>query len=1722
MAQRGSEPGPLAEDIVETSVTSVTKCFATLLSTGEEEMSDEETSRTPSKKRRKPANPSLPAAQVDKSFVNMTSFPHLFLLQIDQLRSTLSQYLSSLRNGLLCQLASGPDRIYGLLTEMVFTILKSDSLIIAEGTHSSSDESIPCAIAILCDVFSASKAHRGYIIQDLVSLTCQNQSKLSFTRLFGKNLRSQSQCNLTLSPSSAVMIALVQSQVKLEAGLETDLTSLSKLTLADANAMASILVSEMSKRCHNKDTGADYRSSLNNLIGDLLNAQSFIHLPAASLILTAFVRKSTSDISEGTTSHSTEYTMFLVDVLGGIGAKLLELSGRFCPGNEITLDETLITHLRNSWTQKKPKSKKLQVAEALDVYCLLANIVLEEECEKINQTDKRLPSRVLNFDDVDDDAVREKLCDPTIVQKFLNFELPAFNHLVNACGIPYEKQSKLLPEMNPSDLHHYCLINFLLSELKIQSCGRVDPSTLLFQSIISNVALWMMNSLKIGNVHVASFASKIIHKLHQFSKEGNCDLKQLTLPLLFDSHRSSQPAISVMSPEWASHCCLQILVKQRFLRNDILAVQKSLLNLFSHPSPLVRSRVVRSLHLLVKADPSLFQNRAIQESVVERFNDVAISVREEVVKLVGGYLLEPRDNISPMEIRDGYLSALMIRLRDKGVSVRKSVVQILRVILLHQPHHPKYSEICLRLLERTMNPKEEDTVKDVIQQTFQQVWFNPAPTEAVEATGSWSVLSTPQRLRKQESSTIGSISPIKSTFDTRDHKHNTPSRSSSKSISTAHAEVTALQIVDVVYFSLSNGNTSLVSLTNQSSLDWLIRLIREVLHGENTALEVTAQARKRRSSSLDHCERLVDALLNMLLSCEFALKDTPTSQGNRTPQETIVALFVTFSCICKAHPPYVVRHIHTLLPYLKGENGLSLQQDSVLCSHLIQIISTALTLSVPPVPSEQINLCSIFQEEHLSSVGSLLPITPVSVWESRSDEIASDLTRIALNYPITTIQPAIECLAQLATHVSRSGDHLLSLAKKCFDSISDIARSMDIHEVFGPGINRFEVSASQFARIQRSIIVLGYICEQTNKCMFLRVTTPTAPNDEIISRKWLHQTTSSLGSLCESALNGSCYVCVKFCLSLSSEVIQTRAAQALCSVFVGQPNLILAAEKDGILDWLLGTSQRTPLLVISRTLQSLNKVIKEEDNLSLGLGDLHSPDGTVTGNILRRHISSLTVLMTTSPEQAVRLNALELIGTLLTHGMVHPMDVFTVLIGMQGDDDETIRQLSLSILIEQDERCSNFLDNRILEGVECAFQLQKQRHGKSFPFLLQTSDSDIPILCTTEGTIIHGMKTSSQRKSWTSLISSLYSACFRNTKKRRMDLIIGLLRRCEFHCQSIATVRERVVSEEGFDSRIEKLLSAGSRSNGTTPLPMGPKLSVVKEMISNSFQLISFLGALLSSLPFCWADEPLSAIYWISRNSNVTASIFEKLFRSSLKEICATEYVEPDRHSKKAQAEICEEIDSSIQCDKEDLLVLKLPPTPSTIEDSNVDILLSILSIESRSRIILMRLKSYFKSVFSFSDERCLSFTPSYDKEASELSAQRSAQLALSEKDREVHRGSIFRSLPSYLECDHDGPSVAKQQEQQLKNFIKIYNCHYSLVHGDGNDLTIVQKKSSAKKEGKVQVRKQSKSKKKPAVAPTPPRIGASRKRKAPNRYGNESEEECHDDDDSDYDERES
>ena len=89
------------------------------------------------------------------------------------------------------------------------------------------------------------------------------------------------------------------------------------------------------------------------------------------------------------------------------------------------------------------------------------------------------------------------------------------------------------------------------------------------------------------------------------------------------------------------------------------------------------------------------------------------------VDCVGNHALT--SSLDPLTYRT-YHTALLDRLGDTGVSVRKSVVKILKLSLTMTKNKDHHSATLLRLIQRASQPTEEPSVKDLVREAVREAW----------------------------------------------------------------------------------------------------------------------------------------------------------------------------------------------------------------------------------------------------------------------------------------------------------------------------------------------------------------------------------------------------------------------------------------------------------------------------------------------------------------------------------------------------------------------------------------------------------------------------------------------------------------------------------------------------------------------------------------------------------------------------------------------------------------------------------------------------------------------------------------------------------------------------------------------------------------------------------------------------------------------------------------
>jgi cohesin loading factor subunit SCC2 len=363
----------------------------------------------------------------------------------------------------------------------------------------------------------------------------------------------------------------------------------------------------------------------------------------------------------------------------------------------------------------------------------------------------------------------------------------------------------------------------------------------------------------------------------------------------------------------------------------------------------------------------------IKKAVTKRFSDEAISVREAAVSLVGSYAVH-----SPA-VANAFHSAFMVGLNDSGVSVRKRTVKILQDILCSNPSYKGRAAACSEMLRLAADPKEDDGVRDLIHDLFLKIWLENGDATVVQEIRSPVVSPSIDNQMKSPGAYVigvevaGVITPTPqrqspcTPTPLKRETRSTEKKTSSKKLQ-VRSEIAAEQMVEVVKAADTGEN--------------LTTLFRELLSGVSDADKnrKASERRKRKGLAQGHCEMLVDALFEILLSVE-------ENRSTLLPGKELVAIMRTIRVFTDVSPADVLRHLDTLLPYLKADNGLRFQDESVVVSSLSGALS---------------RMTFIFEKEDIERLGN--------------SSLAEDLVSITYKFGRESLSSAICAFCSLAHH----------------------------------------------------------------------------------------------------------------------------------------------------------------------------------------------------------------------------------------------------------------------------------------------------------------------------------------------------------------------------------------------------------------------------------------------------------------------------------------------------------------------------------------------------------------------------------------------------------------------------------------------------------------------------------------------------------------------------------
>ena len=645
-------------------------------------------------------------------------------------------------------------------------------------------------------------------------------------------------------------------------------------------------------------------------------------------------------------------------------------------------------------------------------------------------------------------------------------------------------------------------------------------------------------------------------------------------------------------------------------------------------STVLRKLSVKTIAQVMHVDPNLLLRKEISNAVALRFRDDAISVREASVGLVGTYVLQS-PNLAAM-----FHSLLLEKLGDEGSSVRKRAIKIFRDLLLMTPNYPGRATACTVMLQLAADPKEDDTVRDLIHETFQALWFDTSNVEIAMGTAV--------------------ASPVRNASTScRRRKNKDASKAEERLVSAS------IQMVDVV--ACCGGR-----------IDSLTKLVKELVFGFGTGnKDSKASARKRRhQAAQSHCSKIVSALIEQLLSFEEG-RDTldRISSGKR-----LVAILATLGVFAESSPLHLIHHLDTILPYLKGENYVSKEDEAAIASSVSNIVSRC------------------------------VPFLGETQARNLADGIVSDLGKAIYQLPSKANGAPIEALSKLAAHPDSGPkpDAKLLTVAKAFYSFLHRSRDIEVSKIKPAGRGN----------IHKALSALGSICRYRE---FEQAYLDTENLD-------------LLQACCPPDLDWSCaipacYAILALYLRKDYGPTKCQALRAMNGIFIAQPRFMLTVEQSGLLAQVMSDGSeanlqlealhcwRELLLCEEKRVESgeAREQMDARDNITVSKrisGD-QDEDASLVGSVMSQHSRRFYQLLM-SPNKRVRYGCLELIGDLLRQGLINPLMTIPYLLALQGDvGAPQIRSKALKLLVAEGEKRPDSLRQRVKLGCKEAFTFQR-------------------------------------------------------------------------------------------------------------------------------------------------------------------------------------------------------------------------------------------------------------------------------------------------------------------------------------------------------------------------------------------------------------------------------
>ncbi|CAJ0606280.1 unnamed protein product [Cylicocyclus nassatus] len=291
-------------------------------------------------------------------------------------------------------------------------------------------------------------------------------------------------------------------------------------------------------------------------------------------------------------------------------------------------------------------------------------------------------------------------------------------------------------------------------------------------------------------------------------------------------------------------CIKYLAAKREFTHSFDTFLKQIIAGITTETTVSLRTKAMRCLTQIIESDQSVLLMPEVSSAAHNRMTDSNAAVREATVEMIGKFVVANYDAIPT------YYPLLAERLMDTGLAVRKRVIRIMREIC---EKFPNFEQIPTMLAQIVRRVQDEEGVKKLVLETFQNLWFQPV-----------SERNTPALLKKVVVMT--------------------------KVVQTC-AEESKLEALEMLFQALlKQGDKSTLAASRQI----VDMFMDNVLTLENKMATENGVSTNNTSNN----------------------EDLAGAEVHKANQERLLACLNTLTLFSKVRPELLVRHAETLQPYL--------------------------------------------------------------------------------------------------------------------------------------------------------------------------------------------------------------------------------------------------------------------------------------------------------------------------------------------------------------------------------------------------------------------------------------------------------------------------------------------------------------------------------------------------------------------------------------------------------------------------------------------------------------------------------------------------------------------------------------------------------------------------------------------------------------------------------------